>query len=105
MVELKITVMKTLNTQEVLGKERAEELGIKPNNICPMMAEGDVFTVSEKGRVPEGFCTWMWHDIYPEVITLRMGGNFPWMKEEGTIIVCCSDGIRPVIAKIERIKE
>ena len=26
-----------------------------------------------------------------------------WMKEEKTMITCCSDGTRPVIFKIERI--
>ena len=26
-----------------------------------------------------------------------------WMKEENTMITCCSDGTRPVIFKIERI--
>ncbi len=104
MVDLTITVLKALSTQEVFGEEKAEELGAKPNNICPILKEGTVFTVKE-GKIPDGFCTWMWHDIYPEVVTLMMGGNFPWMKEEGTIIACCSDGMRPVIAKIERVKE
>lgn len=27
-----------------------------------------------------------------------------WMKEENTMITCCSDGTRPVIIKIERIE-
>ena len=26
-----------------------------------------------------------------------------WMKDENTMIACCSDGTRPVIFKIERI--
>lgn len=26
-----------------------------------------------------------------------------WMKEENTMIACCSDGTRPVIFKIERV--
>ena len=105
MAELKITVLKALSTQEVFGEEKAKEFGAQPNNICPVMKEGAVFTVTKEGKIPEGFCTWMWHGIYPDIITLMMGGNFPWMKEEGTIISCCTDGMRPVIAKIERIKE
>ena len=104
MVDLKITVLKTLSTQDVFGEATAEEMGAKPNNICPVIKEGSVYTV-EKGKIPEGFCTWMWHDIYPEAVTLQMGGNFPWMKEEGTIIASCSDGMRPVIVKMERINE
>ena len=105
MVELKITVLKAFSSEEAFGKAKAEELGAKPNNVCSVMKEGAVFTVKEDGNIPEEFCTWMWHDIYRAVVTLRMGGNFPWAKEEGTIISCCSDGMRPVIVKIERIKE
>ena len=26
-----------------------------------------------------------------------------WMKEENTMIACCSDGTRPVIVKLERL--
>ncbi|MFA6363123.1 TIGR04076 family protein [Methanoregula sp.] len=26
-----------------------------------------------------------------------------WMKDERTMIACCSDGIRPVVFRIERI--
>ena len=28
-----------------------------------------------------------------------------WMREENTMIACCSDGTRPVIFRIERIDE
>jgi len=37
------------------------------------------------------------------------GGNFShgifegWMKDTRTMIACCSDGIRPVVFRIERI--
>jgi len=54
------------------------------------------------GPMPAGFCTWAWHDIYPAVTSLRFGGNFPWMKKEGMVISCCSDGARPVFFRIER---
>jgi uncharacterized repeat protein (TIGR04076 family) len=53
--------------------------------------------------MPAGFCTWAWHDIYPAVTGLRFGGNYPWMKKEGAIYSCCSDGARPVFFKIERV--
>ncbi|MCK4693736.1 MAG: TIGR04076 family protein, partial [Anaerolineales bacterium] len=28
----------------------------------------------------------------------------PWIKQSGTIITCCTDGLRPVIFKVERIE-
>ena len=104
MVDVKITVLKTLSSREVFGEEKTKELGLRPDNVCSRLKEGDIFIVKD-GKEPEGFCSWMMHDIYPEIMTLRMGGNFWWPKEEGTIIVCCSDGLRPVVAKLERIEE
>ena len=39
------------------------------------------------------------------IYTGLQGGSIMkgWMKEEKTMITCCSDGTRPVIFKIERI--
>lgn len=39
------------------------------------------------------------------IYTGLQGGSIMkgWMKEENTMITCCSDGTRPVIFKIERI--
>ncbi|RJS89401.1 TIGR04076 family protein [Candidatus Bathyarchaeota archaeon] len=54
--------------------------------------------------MPEGFCSWAWDDISKVVNVLRFGGNFPWFEEEGISINCCTDGLRPVIFKIERIQ-
>jgi len=34
---------------------------------------------------------------------LAFGGDFPWFKEKGIAISCCSDGLRPVVFKLERI--
>jgi len=38
-----------------------------------------------------------------DVVHLALGGEFPWMKREGTMISCCTDGLRPVLYKLERI--
>ncbi len=104
MIDLEITVLKTLSTRDVFGEERAEELGAELNNMCSRMKQGTAFTVRH-GTIPKHFCTGMWNSIYPLVLTLEMGGNFPWSKEEGTIVASCPDGMRPVIVKIERVKE
>ena len=41
------------------------------------------------------------------IYTGLQGGSIMkgWMKEENTMICCCSDGTRPVIFKIERLDE
>jgi uncharacterized repeat protein (TIGR04076 family) len=34
------------------------------------------------------------------------GGNFgTWMKNENEFITCCTDGVKPVVFKIERLEE
>ena len=35
---------------------------------------------------------------------MMFGGNMPWLKEKGTTITCCTDGLRPVIFKLERME-
>jgi len=99
---LKITVIKKLSSKEVYGQplpEVSEEMA----PYCDRLEVGQEFTVEESGAIPSGFCTWAWHDIYPAVTGLRFGGDYPWMKKEGLIYSCCSDGIRPVFFKIERL--
>jgi uncharacterized repeat protein (TIGR04076 family) len=53
--------------------------------------------------MPEGFCTWAWDDITKDVETLRFHGNFQWFEEPGVSVNCCTDGLRPVVFKIERV--
>ncbi|RLB26553.1 MAG: TIGR04076 family protein, partial [Deltaproteobacteria bacterium] len=30
---------------------------------------------------------------------------YPWLKQKGVAIACCTDGLRPVIFKLERIED
>lgn len=99
---LKITVIKKLSSKDIYGETLP---GVSENVIpyCENMEVGQEFIVDEAENKPAGFCTWAWHDIYPEVVGLQFGANFPWMKQEGLIYSCCTDGTRPVFFKIERI--
>ena len=97
-----ITVLKTLRHEDVFGR-RLPEVSEDMPSVCRLHNEGEVYTVEVDGQKPVGFCTWAWHDIVPEVTTLRFGGSFPWMRREGTIIASCSDGAKPVIFKLERV--
>lgn len=75
---------------------------------CEVFTEGQEFIYDHhgEGSKPQNFCEWAWNDIYKSVITLASKGTFgSWMKEEGIIIVCCTDGIRPVVFKVERLDE
>ncbi len=99
---LKITVLQKLSAKEVYGHplpEVAEDV----TPYCDRLEVGQEFRVDESGAMPAAFCTWAWHDIYPAVTGLRFGGTYPWIRKEGLIYSCCSDGARPVFFKIERL--
>jgi len=102
-MKVKVTVVKNLGRRAIFGKE-LPEVADGVEDVCVELTEGQEFMVQENGKIPEGFCTWAWHDIYPEVTHLRFGGSFPWMKKEGVIYSSCSDGLRPVIFKLERVE-
>ncbi len=99
---LKITVLKKMSAKEVYGKP-LPDVSEEMTPLCDRLEVGQEFRVDESGAMPAGFCTWAWHDIYPAVTGLRFGGNYPWIKKEGLIYSCCSDGARPVFFKIERV--
>jgi uncharacterized repeat protein (TIGR04076 family) len=70
---------------------------------CKAFDVGQEFIVEENGNMPEGFCTWAWRDIWPAVLTLRFGGNFTYSKTEGLMHSSCTDGLSPVVFRLERI--
>ena len=98
--KVKITVLKKLNTKQIFADSPPMGQSVE---ACDLFEVGQEFIVGEDGRMPEGFCHWAWNDIYKVVTTLMYGRNFPWMKEKGTSISCCTDGLRPVIFKLEHI--
>jgi uncharacterized repeat protein (TIGR04076 family) len=100
--KVKITVLKIFDPEEVFKDPPVEH--VEPWGPCPIFTEGQELIVSESGGMPEGFCTSAWQTIWGNVRTLSFGGNFPYFKKEkGAIISCCSDGLRPVIFKLERL--
>ena len=55
------------------------------------------------GEVPH--CSEAWDAISRYIYAGLQGGSLMrgWMREENTMIACCSDGTRPVIFRIERL--
>lgn len=68
-----------------------------------------VKTTGDPDKIPGGpklpHCSELWDAISRYIYAGLQGGSIMrgWMKEENTMIACCSDGTRPVIFKIERI--
>ena len=94
----KVTVLKTMYNEDL-----AKEYCGPGAGVCTAHQEGQVFEFEGLNQ-PKGFCPWAWNDIHKVLLTLNSGGSFkPWMKADNTIIVCCSDGIRPVVFRVERV--
>lgn len=103
MHKCKITVLKRLFQKDLVDLYSAENLPDNPLTPCPTYKDGQEFFLEDKAEMPEGFCFWAWSDIQRDVAAIMYGADFPWISKKGTLISCCSDGLRPVIFKIERI--
>ena len=100
MIKCKITVLK-----RTINEDFAKQYSKDKTEPCPNNSEGQVY-FSINGAKPDGFCEFAWRDIYKYVFTLLFKGDFgEWMKDPNTVIACCTDGIRPVFYKIERITD
>ena len=97
MKNVKITVLRK-QLYEDFAEEHLTD-GIQP---CDFYEVGDTFLYTGGAEMPEGFCPWAWIDLYRSVSALSCGATYtPWQRSEGTSVVCCSDGIRPVTFLLE----
>lgn len=81
----------------------ADEYCGRETGPCSLFRQGQEFVVDSPDQ-PEGFCAWARQDLSLAISTLMRGGDFtPWMRDSDTIVMCCTDGIRPVIFEIRRI--
>ena len=105
---IKITVVKRINMNEQYGDKPGgiTPIGIDP--VCTRFEEGQEFIIDalkDDPLMPKGFCPGAWHDIYPWMLALWYGANFYWIAEPGTMIACCTDGLRPVAFRLERMED
>jgi uncharacterized repeat protein (TIGR04076 family) len=97
---LKITVMRKMHAREVFG-EKLPEIVNDGNHTCRRTREGQEFVVQEDGLIPPGFCSYAWHDLFPQVAALQFGAHYPSMKNKGEYYCTCHDGVHPVFYKLE----
>ena len=98
---VKITVLKRMVNQDLVDQFCVADVTLP----CPVFTEGQEFIV-EGEEQPEGFCDSAWDDIYKSFQIVGWGGNFRgWMKDDGTMITCCGDGLRPVVFEVRRIDD
>lgn len=98
---VKITVLKKEFYPEFADQFLTDGISVGP---CPLLHEMDTFIYSGDAIMPVGFCPWAWIDVYKSVSSLSAGASYyPWNNKNGMQIISCTDGIRPVIFKIEAI--
>ena len=101
MAKVKIKVIKTLCLKEIeMQYGHSEEY-----KACPVLKEGDEFITKDPfGNVmPDGFCHMAWQSLFMPVSVLAGGGKVLGIDEKH--IVCCNDGLRPVIFELTREEE
>jgi uncharacterized repeat protein (TIGR04076 family) len=99
--KLKITVLKTDFDADIADEYRNPQAHYGP---CNIFEAGQEIEVEKWWEIPEGFCEWAWIDIQKPLFALATGAQLdPWMKDPNTWIACCTDGVKPVTFKIERI--
>lgn len=102
--KVKITVIKKLDMRELFGDEDVGAAdGMAP--VCGAFAVGDEFVIDSGTGMPDGFCQGAFMDLSRFISGLRFGADYPWMKEPGTMVCACPDGLRPVIFRLERLDE
>ncbi len=97
MAKVKITVVKKMANPDLV-----EQYGKGVVLPCDRFEEGQEFLLDKPAK-PENFCSWAWADIHRDITILMFDGNLPWINQPGTGIACCTDGLRPVVFKLERV--
>ncbi|WP_165077658.1 MULTISPECIES: TIGR04076 family protein [unclassified Desulfovibrio] len=97
---LKMTVVKLTRAAEMFP-ELPEGCIENFEPVCPRFKLGQTFHIDENGNCREDFpCAWAWNDNYAVITTMQAGGHF-CQKRAGVQYTCCTDGLRPVVFKVE----
>ena len=106
MYKVKVTVIKIITSKELHG-DKKPLVDIPPSvGKCVCFEEGQEFIFENPIQAPPpGFCAIAWADMQRDVTLMMFGGHYPWFEKEGACLTSCTDGLNPVIFKIERIGE
>ena len=101
--DVKITVLRCFSPEEVFKKPPVKARYSGP---CDIFEVDQVFHISatENPIMPDNFCSYAWDAIFRWFVAIRSKADFlQWYEEPGVVLVCCPDGLRPVVFKIERV--
>ncbi len=101
----KITVLRKIDPEIIFkGKIPSRPDNGHPYTICDVLDEGQEFIVEKDRKMSYGFCPNAWKAIDKSLSLIQWGGDYYPNLPRGVAITCCSDGIRPVSFKIERLE-
>jgi len=100
--KMKITVVKGFTAEEVFDGEVPDHFPEEFESPCPKYHVGSEW-VMESVDCPDGFCSWAWADIQKDVADMWFGG--PTWKGRNPNYFSCTDGMKPVIFKVELLEE
>ena len=63
--------------------------------------------VGQKFDIPEDrgkICSAAYNSLYPYLVGLTYGAEFPWEEDKNSCTICCPDYKNPVVFKIVRSK-
>ena len=101
-MRVRIKVIKVMFDPQLADRYLTKGSAVGP---CPLLEEGQEFMFEGQAVMPRGLCPWAWIDIYKGVGALAAGGGHaPWNNHPAQTIVCCTDGIRPVVFELTAVE-
>ena len=101
---IKITVVKTIAPEDVFRGDIPGYIPEESRTACTRHVVGDTFT-SQTHECPDGFCNWAYADIQKDISDLHYDSPpyyERWLKGHRVNYISCTNGLAPVIFKIER---
>lgn len=104
--KVKITVLKREYYQDL-----ADKYLLDPHfGKCDKFYEGQEFIVGLQDYFDMmrcQFCSEAWDALSRYIYTALQGGTpmADWSNDDNIMVVCCPDGVRPVIFKLERFED
>ena len=62
---------------------------------------GDIFKINTHRT--DGICGWCYHDLFPTLMTLGMGGEIPWWEKQDEFEYECPDRTNPVTFNVVKL--
>lgn len=97
----KITVLKRTLNRDLIDAYMKDEMA--SYHLCGKFKEGEEFFIHSEFNMPENFCHWAWADLRKDILAIINGAQFSWFKEPNMAISGCTDWLKPVIFKIEKL--